>query len=393
MSHSKRNTSLAFFTSHERSLLKTTWGSQATRLNRDSFLSFAACKLCLLPSRSPVACAAAGDIFCRECAVNNLLAQRKEIKRLEREEERRRLEATEDEHKDDEEARHRAINEFERVQLGLEGKFEGKSGERKIVGREGGKVVIEEEIAPEEKGEQRGKKRKFELDENELLRIAKEDRSRAKRALDDERAAASNSSLPSFWVPSLTPAADHSSSTAAVQKLAPICPASTTTKKHSYSLKSLISIEFTEEKDEKTGQLARVCPACKKGLSNGTKAMLSRSCGHVICKPCALQFLPTAIIDQNSSSNPAQALSEASSNGSNSVTKPLPSQDSIPKCYVCDTALKEQPLNGTNDAKESKSKKDKDKIKPGLIELSSEGTGFAGGGKNTVKREGVAFQC
>src|SRR5579862_2189082 len=88
----KRNTSLAFFTSHERSLLKTTWGSQATRLTRDSFLPFSSCRLCLLPSRSPVACAANGHIFCRECAMNNLLAQRKEIKRLEKESEKQRVE-------------------------------------------------------------------------------------------------------------------------------------------------------------------------------------------------------------------------------------------------------------------------------------------------------------
>ncbi|KAI9799037.1 MAG: hypothetical protein M1833_004231, partial [Piccolia ochrophora] len=193
MSHSKRNTSLAFFTSYERSLLKTSWGSQSTRLARDSFLPFSSCRLCLLPSRDPVACASHGDIFCRECAVSNLLAQRKEIKRLERDDERRRAERTEQDEKDDDDARRRAVTEFERVQAGLEGKLGGERGRKKVVGRADGKVVVEVEEEEEEEeavvdGEKkRTKKRKFELDEDELLRIAREDRSKAKKALDDEK--------------------------------------------------------------------------------------------------------------------------------------------------------------------------------------------------------------
>jgi Zinc-finger of nitric oxide synthase-interacting protein len=114
----KRNTSLAFFTSYERSLLRTAWGSQKARLNRDSFLPFGSCSLCLLTARDPVACPQ-GDLFCRECAINNLLAQRKEIARLEKQLEKQQDEESEVKKIEEEEERERAVREFERVQMGL----------------------------------------------------------------------------------------------------------------------------------------------------------------------------------------------------------------------------------------------------------------------------------
>ncbi|KAL8687478.1 MAG: hypothetical protein Q9224_005141 [Gallowayella concinna] len=176
MAHSKRNTSLAFFTAHERSLLKTTWGSQSTRLSRDSFLPFASCALCLQPSRDPVACASHGDIFCRECIVSNLLAQRKELVRLENEDGRRRREAEENEGTRAEEERERSVREFERTMMGLEGKPVRK-----------GSTSLKE--AERRDPEARGVKRKFELDEEQMLQNAKDERAKARKAIDDENLA------------------------------------------------------------------------------------------------------------------------------------------------------------------------------------------------------------
>ena len=172
----KRNTSLAFFTSHERSLLKSNWGSQATRLSRDSFLPFASCRLCLQIARDPVACASHGDIFCRECVFSNLLAQRKELKRLEKEDERRRKEEEEVEKEKGNEEKERAVKDFEKVMMGLEG-----GGKKPSNGSKQGADVVEPLI------EGRGVKRKFELDEEEMLKNAKEERAKARKALDDEK--------------------------------------------------------------------------------------------------------------------------------------------------------------------------------------------------------------
>lgn len=60
-------------------------------------------------------------------------------------------------------------------------------------------------------------------------------------------------------------------------------------------------------------------------------------------------------------------------------------------CYVCEADLSDKaPMKGDKvDVKGAA----KDGAKAGLVEINSEGTGFAGGGKNMAKRQGVAFQC
>ncbi|KAJ5888679.1 hypothetical protein N7495_008720 [Penicillium taxi] len=372
MAHSKRNTSLPHFTSYERNLLRDQWGSKRSNIGRDSFLQFGSCRLCLQSARAPVvACATNGDILCRECAINDLLAQRQEIKRLEREREGAIKRIADDDERTLEEARRKDLHDFELVSMGLEAGL--KPGQKR-------KAETDEAIAAFKAREVEvdGKKKKvFELDEKVMARVAREEGERLKNELKKEKTESSKSALPSFWIPALTPSTDADEIAAQkVVKLTPICPASSDKNQHSYSLKSLVDVHFTEEKGA-DGSTARVCPSCKKDLSNGLKAMLTKPCGHVICSPCVTKFMsPHGVIDPHASKE-EQALHG----------KVL--------CYVCETDVTpygtEKPTDV--DGSKKKKKKDKDGIRPGLVEISSEGTGFAGGGATVATKSGVAFQC
>lgn len=382
MSHSKRNTSLAFFTSYERSQLRNHWGSQTVRIGRDCFLPFGACKLCLTSSSAdPVACTK-GDIFCRECAVNNLLSQRKEIKRLEKEVERDRVEEAEREQKQDEEARQRAVDDFDRVQQGLESRL-GPYANRRVVGRSADRYTTEDEtVTGRQNGEGfgQGRKRKFQLDEKELLRVAEEDHKKAKSVMEQEKHNAAQPKLLSFWVPSLTPSSNIVIGHASAPKPAKMqltCPSSSEDRPHEISLKTLVTVRFSEDKNE-AGETVRSCPSCRKALSNSLKAMLAVPCGHVVCRPCVDQFMkpPNIQLGQN----------------------PAPAAIAL-RCYVCETDLSGQesllvPGDGAASAERiGKKVKEKGDLKPGLVEIKSDGTGFAAGKGSQVRKQGTAFQC
>ncbi|KAJ5295356.1 hypothetical protein N7508_010177 [Penicillium antarcticum] len=398
MAHSKRNTSLPHFTSYERSLLKNTWGTKQSNIGRDSFLPFASCRLCLQPARTPVVgCAKNGDLFCRECAINDLLAQRQEIKRLERERDDARKRIAEDDERTLREVKERDLRDFERVSMGLEARADvfganGKPPGNEAVGGGAGlgtKRKAEEESEAMKKFKARevvvdGKRKKvFELDEKEMARVAGEERERLRKELKMEKSESSKSALPSFWVPSLTPGTDANEIAAnKTVKLTPICPGSTDESRHSYSLKSLVEVHFTEEKAS-DGTVSRVCPSCKKNLSNGLKAMLTKPCGHVICSPCVTKFM-TPHEHHKPDPHASKEEQEAAAALHGQVL-----------CYVCETDLTARPSKKDDGSKKSSKKKDKEKdaIQPGLVEVSSEGTGFAGKGGNMGKKSGIAFQC
>lgn len=76
--HSKNNSSLHHFTHAERTRLD--YGTKKQRLGKDSLRSFYDCYLCLQRARDPMCCAK-GHVSCRECVLESILAQTKEVDR------------------------------------------------------------------------------------------------------------------------------------------------------------------------------------------------------------------------------------------------------------------------------------------------------------------------
>ncbi|KAH7131371.1 hypothetical protein B0J13DRAFT_102952 [Dactylonectria estremocensis] len=347
MSHSKRNTSRAVFTSHERAVAKSNWSSNSARLNRDSFLPFGSCGLCLGIARDPVSCRR-GDIFCRECALSNLLTQKKDIKRAEKARQHAQGEAARARAEEDQEDQERAIKDFELTQAGLEQAKKGAVAPSTTRGDEGDRSGTS------------GTKRKFELDEDELDRIARQDKAKARKAIDDEKAA--KPTLPSFWTPSLTPDVQTTKLSAVTkkEKAVPVCPASAREDPHTISMQNLITINFQEENASGSESRRRICPSCLKALNNSSNPMVAKQCGHVLCHSCVKKFMVPS-------------------------GKGVASEDELPvTCYVCDVPLTSKPQK--RDASNSESV-------PGMVELRSEGTGFSARGTSTVERSGIAFQC
>lgn len=247
MSHSKRNTSLAFFTAHERAQLRG-WGAQSARLAADQALPFAACTLCLRPAVRPVACPGfptaspplpapaspsttsssttpdriprACHIFCRECAVAALLAQKQDRARAAaRRAAHAATGALEAQAREDADAA-AALQEFEATQAGL----------------------------PTARGE--------------------------KRKRSDEGGAP-------FWMPGAR--GTGAGGDVGVETKGTVCPGG---GGHGMSLKTLVGVEFCEEAGG-----GRVCPACGAALRNASRAVVGRPCGHVVCGACCARFV------------------------------------------------------------------------------------------------------
>ncbi|KAF8515242.1 hypothetical protein BU17DRAFT_51919 [Hysterangium stoloniferum] len=336
--HSKNNTASSIFSYAE--YKKLDYGTKRQRLGNESMRQFDACSLCLQRARDPLSCSS-GHLFCKECVYNDLLTQKKDIKRQKERIEALRVEEEEDKERAKEAARQRVLRDFENGQLGL-------STTRPMDSGKTGSSANQEE----------GKtKRKFDFDQDKVEIMAREAEEAALRQIEREQAESRKSKLPDFWLPSLTPTA--MAGKLKDVKISTTCKAARPPHLLSYvdfthiikskcdlpyqlSLKDLIPVTFASSDDGKTSsnsssdESTKVCPSCRKTLSNNILLNLMKPCSHVLCKTCA-----------------------------DSLVQPAE------QCVVCDTKLK----------------------KTDIIELKREGrTGYAGGGIAETSKKGIAFQ-
>lgn len=231
-------------------------------------------------------------MYCRECAFNDLLAQKggieaqkREMDAWEAEDERKKAEARAA-------ARDRVVRDFER---GM-----GLAGARKAAASRGS-------------GDNAEKKSNGSaiVNTDEIDTIAREAEAAAAAAIESEASDSRKAKLAAFWLPSLTPEAPLGPLKAV--KLQTLCHVGA--EPHPHSRKALIPAIFTYAGggSDDNGKKP-ICPSCAKELSNATGAVLLSSrepskengdserpkkkskkekdtsvatCGHVVCRTCA----------------------------------------------------------------------------------------------------------
>ncbi|PWN50980.1 hypothetical protein IE53DRAFT_386689 [Violaceomyces palustris] len=374
--HSKHNTALGHFTYAEYQMTQDQWGSKKLRLGKESMRGFDCCSICLSGAVDPVCCSE-GHLFCRECILTYLVTQKQEIakqkaylERLEREEEEERLRSRE-------EARRRVLEDFEKSYKGLGGAFSS-------TGRGGSEDDVEQirgtkrKASPTPTSSSSSNGTRWTLSDlpQRAEKLAMEAEEAAMKKIKAEQAESRKAKLPAFWLPSLTPSEVEGPARNLADKLKTLCKVDSE-KGHKISSKSLTPVKFVmasigrsgEKEGEEEGRQIKVCPGCKKGLTDSSLMYVSRPCSHVVCSRCVESLIKR---------------SEA------------------PACVECDTPLKlSKEKRSSSEQKDSDHGSEKDRngggggerIKEGeLIRLVREGTGYAAGGTSEARKAGTAFQ-
>ena len=192
----RNNTTQSSLTYYERSLLRNP--NAAKRIGGESFKPLDACNLCLSTVSDPVACQQ-GHLYCRECAISNLITQKAGI-----EVQKRELEAWQaGEELEKEEARRKArervVSDFERG-LGL-----GSSSSIPAAGGSSRPGLMSNGKLEEKVGAKAGER--FTFNASAMESAASQAEEQALRKIEMEQAEARKAKLPAYWLPSLAPEA------------------------------------------------------------------------------------------------------------------------------------------------------------------------------------------
>ncbi|KAK1368483.1 E3 ubiquitin-protein ligase CSU1 [Heracleum sosnowskyi] len=243
--HSKNNNDLAYFTYDEKK--KLGYGTQRERLGKDSIKPFDSCSLCLKPVIDPMSCQK-GHIFCKECILECLVAQKKDIQRKTAAHAMQQKQDKEDEEEKLALQKARELDAFDQQNHGALPQYSDKNYNRDKNGFHGANSV------------------KATLYEEEALRTMK-----------------------AFWLPSATPEAPSKVEAPSTRTT---CPEGSEELK----MKNLFPIHFTEDtttEQKKATSLDKsyICPSCKVTITNTIALVALSSCGHVFCKKCADKFM------------------------------------------------------------------------------------------------------
>ena len=222
--HSKNNTGSSIFTYGERQMLKerNEWGNITKRLGSESQKNFEMCSLCLSLIKNPVCCLK-GHMFCKECILENLLFQKKQIKKKMQEYENNNKDLNLIKQKEEEEKK------IEKIKM-IEENYDNTNKKN-------------------EKNDETIKTKRFM--ENEINHC--------------------------FWIPETTPLNYEKKKEKPKDIL--ICPSN---KPHNIKLKELINLILIKSKNDENKFMCKICEN-NFGIQ---KIIALKNCGHVMCEKC-----------------------------------------------------------------------------------------------------------
>jgi len=242
--HSKNNNDLAFFTYDEKK--KLGYGTQRERLGRDSIKPFDACCLCLKPFIDPLCCLK-GHVYCKECILECLLSQKKDIQRRLASHAAQQKQEKEEEEEKLMVQKARELDAFDQQNHGAVPQYSDRNQSRDKNGFHGANSV------------------KVTSYEEEALRT-----------------------MNAFSLPSATPEAPVK---VAAPSLSTVCPEGNEKLKMKTLFPIYLTEDTSEQKQSKSLDKTYICPSCKVTLTNTLSLVALSSCGHVFCKKCADKFL------------------------------------------------------------------------------------------------------